>query len=115
MLDILAKLENEIKSAIFVPNSMLPERYHNNKSGGRTLNDVDKVYNKKVKGKVSRAKHKNEKARRIAAYRSQVELQAKESVEIEYDVDEHKLYNKQLAFVGGMVRSGMIDASELEE
>lgn len=50
------------------------------------------------------------KAARIEMYR----LQLEQGGEIEYDVDEHRLYRNQMAFVGYMVEHGLIDAKELE-
>jgi hypothetical protein len=53
---------------------------------------------------------KQAKAARIELYRKQLE----DSGEIEYDVDEDRLYRNEMAFVGYMVEHGLIDAKELE-
>jgi hypothetical protein len=119
--ELLEEITLTLNDAIFVPNSMLPERYHDNKSGGRTLDGINKVYNREVEASVERAQLKAEKAKRIAAYRAQVEAQliefktGQEEVHITYDVNADKLYRNEQVFVGGMISGGVIDAEDLED
>jgi hypothetical protein len=40
-------MENLLADEIVVPNSMLPESYHDNTRGGRTLAKVNSIYNER--------------------------------------------------------------------
>jgi hypothetical protein len=76
----------------------------------RTLAQIDAKHRRETE-KVSQFKlDKVAKRDRMEMYR----LQLEQDGEIEYDVDEDRLYRNQMAFVGAMVRSGQIEASELE-
>ena len=43
-----ADLDAAILEGIWVPNEMLPERYHDNREGGSTLERIERIYNKEV-------------------------------------------------------------------
>ena len=91
---MFAKLDAAIHNAITVPNSWLPEEYHNKKTGQVSLARLDKKCDRRD-GVTDHKKLKAEKARRIENYRQQVETNGT----FEYiNVDEHKLYKNQMAF-----------------
>ena len=88
------QLDAAILQAFTVPNSWLPEKYHNHKTGCVSLARLNKKCDKR-EGITDHKKLKAEKARRIEDYRQQFAA----SGTFEYtDVDEHKLYNNQMAF-----------------
>jgi len=91
-MSCMKELYYAIEEAFEVPNSLVPEEYHNEKTGYVSLSKLNKQCEKK-KGVSNRDKLKKEKARRIEIYRKQEE----ENGEIEYvDIDEDKLYHNQL-------------------
>ena len=88
------QLDTAILQAFTVPNSWLPEKHHNNKTGCVSLARLNKKCDKR-EGITDHKKLKAEKARRIENYRQQVA----ENGTFEYiDIDENKLYNNQMAF-----------------
>ena len=42
------EMDAAILEGIWVPNEMLPERYHDNREGGSTLERIERIYNKEV-------------------------------------------------------------------
>lgn len=112
----IENLNNYMRQAfaelIVVPNSWLPEDYHDNVRGGRTLARLDQMADKAA-GLTEHRKLKALKAENIENYRKQYE----ESGQFEYNGhrDELQLHKNQMAFVGGMVNRGMIDADDLME
>jgi len=42
------EMDAAILEGIWVPNDLLPERYHDNREGGSTLARVERIYNKEV-------------------------------------------------------------------
>ena len=97
---------------IVVPNSWLPEEYHDKVRGGRTLARLDQMADKAA-GITEHRKLKALKAENIENYRKQYEANG----EFEYNGhrDELQLHKNEMAFVGGMVNRGMIDAEDLME
>jgi hypothetical protein len=109
---LLLKLEKEIKECIVVPNSWLPEEWHDNVRGGRTLARLEQVCDKH-EGITPHRKIKALKAENVENYRKQFE--ENESFEYNGHTDELQLHRNQMAMVRGMVNSGMIDAEDLLE
>ena len=94
MSELLKKAEKIIQKCLFVPNELLPEEYHNKKTGYVSLAKLEKKCDKRD-GITDHQKLKAEKLRRIGLYRDQMQSNDK----IEYvDIDEHKLYNNQMSF-----------------
>ncbi len=107
---LIAQLNKAIEKAIQVPNSYLPVAYHS-ETGYRTLSSVKRMA--KIKDKIE-SEHKalkREKAARIRVYAQQLER----GEEISYVVDEHKLYNNQLAFCSAAIKAGWLEADDFEE
>ena len=118
------QLLNDLREAtldcFWVPNTVtldgetinvLPQRYQDDREGGRTLRRCEEFYTDNVAPKLSQHEiDKAEKARRADVYRTQLES----GIEIEYQEDEDRLYRNQVAFVGGMVSCGMLD-EDLDE
>lgn len=87
-----------------IPNSMLPEAYHNKRDGGRTLENLNSLHAKKTE-ESPHVIEKREKAERIEEYRKQndslgvVNYQTESpDFSIDYKVDEDRLYAKQIRF-----------------
>ena len=94
IMSCMKELYYAIEEAFEVPNSLVPEEYHNNKTGYVSLSKLNKQCDKK-EGISDHDKLKEERARRIEIYRKQQE----ENGEIEYvDIDEDKLYKNQIAW-----------------
>ena len=65
-------LEECVREAFEVPNSCLPEEFHDHRSGSRSLAKLHKLC-KKRDGETQHKKQKDEKARRVEIYRKQFE------------------------------------------
>ena len=89
------------------PNSMLPEEYHNNRDGVRTLADLESMHNDATQPSQHQL-DKAAKAERCEKYRQQWE--ANES--IEYDVDEDRLYKNELTFCKLAADAGWIEIDD---
>ena len=105
---LVAQLRRDLMEVIEVPNSYLPEAYHNNRDGHRTLAELDEMMQPVYDGPSDHEIEKAEKARRVEKYRQQWE----ENETLEYDVDEYKLHRYELAFVKGAEDAGWIDKDE---
>jgi len=117
--EVIAKLEDakngiyataELES-IWVPNEMLPERYHENREGGSTLKRINRIYDAKVVPKVKDPRGESvvisdgvvmsdnpERLAILDRYREAVETET----EIPYQINEHKLYRNEQAFAVAM-------------
>jgi len=113
--EVIAKLEdakNGIYSAaelesIWVPNEVLPERYHDNREGGSTLKRMNKIYDAEITPKVKNMREESvvihdgkvmsdnpERLDILNRYREAVSTES----EIPYEVNEYKLYRNEQAF-----------------
>ena len=90
---LLKQLEIAVKECIEVPNSMLPEEYHNNRDGVRTLADLESTYNEATQPSQHQL-DKTARTERCEKYRQQWE----DNESIEYDVDADRLYKNELTF-----------------
>ena len=94
MSELLKKAEKVIQQCLFVPNELLPEEYHNKKTGYVSLAKLEKKCDKRD-GITDHQKLKAEKLRCVGLYREQMQS----NDEIEYvDINEHKLYTNQMNF-----------------
>lgn len=107
----LKTLRSLSRSMIEVPNNWLPEEYQNKKTGGRTLAELQSIYNKKNTIKNKKTNEKNERLSRIEKYRQQFEASGcDENFEISFDnPNNDQLYRNQMAFCSAMMRAGQID------
>ena len=117
--EVIAKLndaKNGIYSAaelesIWVPNEMLPERYHDNREGGSTLKRASEIYDKEITPKVKNMREESvviqdgkvmsdnpERLDILNRYREAVSTES----EISYEVNEHKLYRNEQAFASAI-------------
>ena len=117
--EVIAKLndaKNGIYSAaelesIWVPNEMLPERYHDNREGGSTLKRTGEIYDKEIVPKVKDmrgesvviqdGKIMSDNPERLAVlnrYRDSVGTESP----VSYETNEHKLYRNQQAFASAI-------------
>ncbi len=108
----LKDLEKAVEEMIVIPNEWLPEEFHDKIRGGRTAARLSEMW--EGQERESKAKKlKALKAENVARYRKQLD----KTGEIEYNghVDEIQLHKNQMALVGGMFNSGMIDKDDLED
>jgi len=124
---MLAELEVAVNECIVIPNEWLPEGYHDQTRGGRTLARLNEMCDEKQDEESEHQKVKALKARNIEKLQKQVEEKSLFAShgdfvdldsELDYsdnEADEIQLHKNMMALVGGMVNSGMIDAEDLEE
>ena len=122
---LLAEFRTAILECITVPNHLLPEEFHDHKSGERTLARLEELCDERD-GNTEFRKLKELKARNIERLAAQVEAKTIRNAhgdfvdldsELDYsdnECDELQLHKNQMALVGGMFNSGMIDAEDLE-
>jgi hypothetical protein len=109
--ELKANLESAILEAIWVPNELLPERYHENREGGSTLKRINRIYDAEVVPKVKDPRGESvvisdgvimsdnpERLAILNRYREAVETET----EIPYQINEHKLYRNEQAFAVAM-------------
>lgn len=89
-----------MKETVVIPNEWLPQEWHDNTRGGRTIARLEKMSDERD-GITQHQKDKKEKARRIEIYRKQYEQDDRpdQLAGLDYvDVDDYRLYNNQMAF-----------------
>jgi len=89
------KLEQAVKEMIVVPNSWLPEEYHDKVRGGRTLARLEKGCDKRD-GLTEHRKTKAIKAKNVENYRKQFE--ANGTFEYNGHTNELQLHRNEMAF-----------------
>ena len=104
---LLEQLRQDIVNCIEVPNDMLPEEYHNNRDGVRTLADLESMHNEATQPSQHQL-DKAAKAERCEKYRQQWET----NENIEYDVDEDRLYKNELTFCKLASDAGWIELDD---
>ena len=87
--------EQAVKECLVVPNHMLPEDYHDNVRGGRTLARLDEMCDKRD-GVTEHKKLKALKAENIERYRKQWE--ENESIAYDGHIDDLQLTKNLMAF-----------------
>ena len=87
--------DKAIKECITIPNSWLPEEWHDHTRGCRTLARLERMVDKRD-GNTEYRKKKAAKAENVELYRKQLE----ENGEIDYNgnIDEDQLYRNTMAF-----------------
>ena len=79
--ELLAEYKKQIKECFTVPNEWLPEEFRDNRSDSVSLADVERKCDKRDRCTLSSFEEESiERAKRVQAYRSQVERTG----EIEY-------------------------------
>jgi hypothetical protein len=106
---LVKELEAAIKECIVVPNSWLPENFHDKVRDGRTLARLDQMCDT-VDGETEHRKVKNLKAENVENYRRQFE--AHDRIEYNGHVNELQLYKNELAVANAC---NLIDADDLLE
>ena len=105
-------MDAAILEGIWVPNEMLPERYHDNREGGSTLERIERIYNKEVAPILNvdpREKSvvisdgviqhgSQERIDVLNRYRDAVENEQEDF----YEVNEDRLYRNNQAFASAM-------------
>ena len=108
---MLADLEAATMEAIWIPNDLLPERYHDDREGGRTLERIQDVYESEVEPNLEYQRIQAEKAKRVAKYAAEYA----ERGEFEYDVDVDRQYKNEQSFCDGLVAGGILDSDDFLE
>ena len=123
-------MQSVFAECIEVPNDLLPEKYHDELRGGRTVARLNEMLEAEAEAETAHQKQKAAKARNIEILRKQVEEKSifnthqggtdfvDLSDELDYsdnETDEIQLHRNLVAFVGGMVNGGLIDADDLLE
>ena len=123
MFDELAKA---IRECITVPNHLLPEEFHDNTRGGRSLQRLEEMCDVRD-GQTEHVKLKALKARNIEKLAAQFEAKAKynergDFIDLDSELDyshneanDLQLTKNMMALVGGMISGGIIDADDLLE
>jgi len=106
-----SQMDAAIKEGIWVPNSVLPERYQDHRAGGSTLERLDRIYDAEIQPNLDYQQMKAEKAERLEKYAAQYEAEGK----IDYDINEDRLYKNEQSFCSGLLKAGIIDADDLTE
>ena len=109
--EMLSDLEAAAMEAIWVPNEVLPERYHDAREGGRTLDRIQEVYENEVEPSLEYQRVKAAKAKRLAKYAAEYA----ETGKFTYDVDEGRQYNNEQSFCNGLIGGGILDADDFME
>ena len=108
----LAELDAAILAGIWVPNNLIPERYHDNREGGSTLERVMRIYNKEVSPVINADPREKsvvisngviqhgsqERIDILNKYRDDIDA----GREIEYNVNEDRLYRNQQAMASAI-------------
>ena len=108
----LQAFENAIAECVEIPNEWLPKEYHNGVSGCRTVDNLNRILDKRD-GITDHKKKKAIKAGNVEIYRKSMDDHA----EIDYNlgkVDQQQLYRNQQAFVEAMVQAGQIYIDDFE-
>jgi hypothetical protein len=116
---LIENFKKAVEDCIEIPNSWLPEAYHDKVRGGRTITRMNELLDKK-EGLTDHVKLKALKARNIAKMAAQVaDIETAEmDFPLDYsenEVDEIAQHRAECALVGGMISGGLIDADDLLE
>ncbi len=117
--ELLGNLADALEDAIFIPNSYLPERFHNHKeSVVGCIAPREKGRSQKIRGRSVRSINRSRqfkvcerRAKRNdfkAAKATNVEKYSANPSSIAYDVDDDRLYNAQLRFAKVLCKYGII-------
>jgi len=109
---LFAQFDNAINNGIVWGNEALPEDYQDKVRGGRTLERLDQLCDKRD-GLTQHRKDKATKASNIELYRQQIAA----GQEIDWqsgEVNEDALYRNQMTMVKCMMDSGLLEDDDLE-
>ena len=70
---LIAQFEQQIKEAVLVPNSWLPENFQDHRTYSVSLADLEKKCDSMEIGETEHQEEKREKDRRIDLYRSMID------------------------------------------
>ena len=123
-------MQSVFADCLTVPNHLLPEEFRDEVRGGRTIARLNEMCEELADTETAHQKAKAAKARNIEKLRKQVEEKSifnthrggtdfvDLSGELDYsdnEADDLQLSKNLMAFVGGMVSGGIIDADDLLE
>ena len=119
-------MQQKFAEVITAPNHLLPEDFHDEVRGCRTLARLEELCDKRD-GITEHVKKQATKARNIERLRKQVEATSRfnergDFIDLEHgldysdnECDDLQLTKNMQALVGGMVNGGLIDADDLLE
>ena len=110
-------MESTVNNSITVPNHILPEKFHDHKSGERTLALLEKMCDKQD-GLTEHKKEKMIKAENIKRLAAQVPADGQLTEGFDYSQNETNdlaQYRAECALVDAMIKGGVIEADELRE
>ena len=107
-----AELDAAILECIWVPNDQLPERYHDDREGGSTLERVERIYQKEVEPVINA----DPRERSVVISDGEIQHGSQERIDVLnryrdavangeedfYEVNEDRLYRNQQAFAKAM-------------
>ena len=107
-----AELDAAILECIWVPNAQLPERYHDDREGGSTLERVERIYQKEVEPVINA----DPRERSVVISDGEIQHGSQERIDVLnryrdavangeedfYEVNEDRLYRNQQAFAKAM-------------
>lgn len=116
---MFAELAQAVRESFDYPNAMIQNpNLRDDRSKTTSLQYIHKHYEAEFERETEHAKLKAEKARRVAAYAAQLEIDPNDPNEavtpFEYEVDERKLNNKQLDFCAAAVGAGWMEFDDEE-
>ena len=109
--EMMKDLEAATMEALWIPNEVLPERYHDEREGGRTLERIQEVYEREVEPNLEYQRIQAEKAKRVAKYAAEYA----ERGEFDYDIDPDMQYKNEQSFCNGLIRGCILDAADFME
>ena len=109
---LTAELDAAILEWIWVPNDQLPERYHDDREGGSTLERVERIYQKEVEPVINA----DPRERSVVISDGEIQHGSQERIDVLnryrdavangeedfYEVNEDRLYRNQQAFAKAM-------------
>ena len=109
---LTAELDAAILECIWVPNDQLPERYHDDREGGSTLERVERIYQKEVEPVINA----DPRERSVVISDGEIQHGSQERIDVLnryrdavangeedfYEVNEDRLYRNQQAFAKAM-------------
>ena len=104
-----------IDDCIVIPNSMLPESFHDKLRGGRTISSLNKMCDKRDGTGSEFRRIKAIKARNVARLAAQFNGRDIDRP-LDYsnnEINELQLVKNQIAMLQGMINGGLIDADDL--
>ena len=104
-----------IRECIIIPNEWLPEDYHDQVRGGRTLARLEQLCDKS-EGLTDHVKQKAAKARNIAKLAAQFDRELEQPLDYsDCEINELRQYDMEMMFVKAGIAAGMMEPITTED